>query len=156
MGSIDPIGNDVQKKIQYKWHASSTKLLGLSEIEPTLPDYIGQIVTWKKDCVIQMCDRIQTVSGRSWIATLANNWNVSEYVLYGTFIDRVLGNESLHYHETLNICHDYWFQESLSLEQLDRFIAHINSQQVAIMISSKAKIPVERYYCLLQKYFARF
>lgn len=152
----DPIGNEAQKKIQYKWHATSTKLLGLSEIEPTLPDYIGQIITWKKDHVIQMCDRIEAVSGKCWIETLANSWNVSEYILYGTFIERVLGDKSLHYSEALNICHDYWFQDSLSTEELEEFITQINSQQVAIMVSSKAKIPVERYYPLLQKYFEGF
>ena len=152
----DPIGNAEQKKIQYKWHASSSKLLGLADVEPSIPDYIGQAITWKRDYVKQMCDRIEKVSGRGWIETLANSWDISEYTLYGTFVDRLIADNSRHYAESLNISHDYWFQESLSAAELDKFISRIEPQHSAIMISSKAKIPVERYYPLLQKHFQEF
>lgn len=152
----DSVGNSVQKQIHYKWHVSSAKLLGLSTIEPCIPDYISQIVAWKKDSVRHMCDRIESISGRHWIDSIANAWHVSEYILYGFFVDRFLEQDSPHFHDANFICHDYWYNKSLSITELEQFIVKTSHEQVAIMISSKANIPVERYYPLLEKYFPKF
>ena len=152
----DNVGNALQKKIHYKWHLSSAKLLGLSTIDPSIPDYISQIVAWNKDSVKQMCDRIESISGRHWINSIANAWHVSEYTLYGLFVDLVLDKDNSHYHDANFICHNYWYTQSLSITELERFVAQTASEQVAIMITSKADIPIEYYYPLLKKYFPEF
>ena len=152
----DSIGNEIQKEMHHKWHISSTKLLGLPSIDPSISNYISQIAAWKKDSVRQMCDRIESVSGRHWIDSVANAWHVSEYTLYGLYVDYFLDKDSPHYHDANCICHDYWHTKPLSTLELDRFIAQIAPEQVAIMISSKANIPVGHYYHLLGKYFPEF
>lgn len=146
-------GNDVQKQWHLKWHKSAGKLLGLSEIDMTIPDYITQIVSWRRDCVLQLCQHLENVSGRSWIETLCNSWNISEYVLYGIFVDSILEG-SRHYYDDKNICHNYWLPETLNKLELESFIKNINSEQVAVMISAKAGMPVKQYYSVLEKEFA--
>jgi hypothetical protein len=146
-------GNDVQKQWHLKWHQSAAKLLGLSEIDPTIPDYITQIISWRKDCVLQLCQQLEKISGRSWIETLCNSWNLSEYVLYGIFVDNVLKG-ARHYYNDKNICHNYWLAESLSKLELEDFIKNIDPEQVAVMISAKAGMSVESYYPVLEKEFA--
>jgi hypothetical protein len=150
----NPEGNDVQREMHFKWHQSASHLLGLAEVDMTIPDYIGHIITWKRENVLQLCQQIERVSGRGWIETLANSWHLSEYVLYGIFIDHILKEQSGHYYESQNICHDYWFPESLSDEQLQKFVAEISPEHVAVMISAKSGMPVERYQPLLEKTFS--
>ncbi|NJN48605.1 MAG: chaperonin GroEL, partial [Alkalinema sp. RL_2_19] len=40
----DDVGNDVQRAMHRKWHESAAKVLGLSTIEPQIPDYIGNLI----------------------------------------------------------------------------------------------------------------
>ena len=147
-------GNDVQKQWHLKWHESASKLLGLPDVNMEIPDYIDQIVSWRRDCVLQMCDHLESISGRSWIETLCNSWHLSEYVLYGIFIERILQEESGHYYEDKNICHNYWLSESLGDCELKHFIKSIDPEQKAVMISAKAGMPVEQYYSVLKQEFA--
>jgi hypothetical protein len=64
-----------------------------------------------------------------------------------------LKEPSGHYHEKHNICHDYWLTHPLSYEQLETFIREIRIEHVAVTISAKAGIPVDRYKSLLEKTF---
>ncbi len=147
----DPIGNDVQKQWHLKWHESASRLLGLSNVDPLIPDYIGNIITWKRENVVQLCQRIELISGRSWIETVANTWDLSEYVLYGTFVTQLLQDKSDHYYDSQNICLDYWLDKPLTNEEdLKRFIEQIRPEHVALMISAKSNTFVSDYAKLIK------
>ena len=149
----DVEGNDMQKQWHLKWHKSASQILGLSNVNMIIPDYIDQIVSWRKDRVIQLCQHIESVSGLSWIETLCNFWNLSEYVLYGIFIERILQEKSGHNFENNHICHNYWFNKALPPKELESFINAIEPDQVAIMISAKSNMTVESYRSLLEERF---
>jgi Family of unknown function (DUF6492) len=146
----DDIGNETQRQMHHKWHQSASQLLDLPDINPAVPDYIGNLITWKKSNVVQMCDYLEQTSGRGWIETLGNVWNLSEYVLYGTYIDRVLGAAAGQYADSHNFCHDYWMPENLDDQKLQNWIAGVARDQVAVMISAKAGISVDRYAAMIQ------
>jgi hypothetical protein len=150
----DPNGNDVQRNMHFKWHEAASRLLGLPDVDMTIPDYIGNIITWKRENVVQLCQHLEKVSGRGWIETLANSWHLSEYILYGIFIDRILKEQSGHYYEPENICHDYWYTQPLPDEQLQNFFGEIRPEHVAVMISAKSGMPVERYKPFLETTFS--
>jgi hypothetical protein len=145
----DSEGNDVQREFHRKWHESASQLLGLPDVDPGIPDYIGNLITWKRENVVRLCQHLEQVSGRNWIETLGSTWNLSEYVLYGLFVDRVLKEASGQYPDAHNFCHDYWFTQQLSRQELAQFINKIEADKVAVMISAKARIPVEEYQPLL-------
>lgn len=147
----NPTGNKLQRKMHLKWHQSASHLLGLPDVDKTIPDYVGHIITWRRDRILQLCQHIEQRSGRSWMETLGNSWHLGECVLYGIFIDRILQEQSGHYYEEHNICHSYWFSQPLSDEQLKNFLSEIQPEHVAVSISAKSGIPVERYKHLLQE-----
>lgn len=147
----DDIGNDVQRQMHEKWHASAAQLLGLSSFDPKIPDYIGNLITWRKDDVIRLRRHLENCSGRGWIETLGRVWNLSEYVLYGMYVDQVLGDQSQHYAIAQNLCHDYWLPQSLSPAELQTWMAQLHPEQVAIMISAKSGMSVADYAPLLKQ-----
>lgn len=151
----EPLGNDIQKKIQYKWHQAASRLLALPNIDNQMPDYIGQIVTWRHDHAIQLCNHLEQVGGKNWLEVLANSWHVSEYALYGIFVNRILQERSQHYFDPQIICHDYWEPISLSQQQLENFIEQIRPEHVAIMISAKAKMAPSYYQPIITKILAQ-
>lgn len=131
------------------WHQESSRLLGLPATPMPAPDYVGNLITWRKDNVYKMCDRIEEVSGTDWVQTLGKQWHLSEYTLYGTFVDRILGEDCGHYRELNKICHDYFTPTPLSNAELRQFLSKIHPDQVAVMIASKAGMPVSEYKHLL-------
>lgn len=146
----DPIGNPMQKQMHQKWHESAAKLLDV-EVDPQIPDFIGQVMTWRRSNVISLCKRIEEVTGKSWINAIANTWHFSEYVLYGIYVTQILKASSRHYLDAQTICHDYWDPRPLSTEEVREFIKTIKPHQFAIMISAKAGINVQQYQSMLKE-----
>lgn len=139
-----------QTPIGLEWHQTANRLLAVSGNTPPVPGYVGQIVTWRRDNLIKMYEHIQNVSGRGWIEAVSSSQNLSEYILYGVFVDQVLQNSSGHYEDSQRICAEYWSNESMSDEQLQKFFLEIEPQDIAVMISAKAGIPVDRYQNLIE------
>jgi hypothetical protein len=136
-------------KAHVKGHQTAEQLLGISnETFPKL-GYIGNVITWRRDNVLKLYQKLESVSRKSYIETLANSWYLAEYILYGVFVNYFLKENSGHYFDSRKIVHEYWYPQPLSDKQLQNFFAEIQPQQVAVMISAKAGIPVERYEHLL-------
>lgn len=133
-----------------KWHQTASHLLGLSPTPMPAPDYVGNLITWRKDNVVKMCDRLQEVAGCDWIQTLGRVWHFSEYTLYGTFIDRCLGEDSGHYRESNKLCFDYFTHTALSDLETRQLLTQVQPDQVAVMFASKARMPVEQYQPLFE------
>jgi hypothetical protein len=134
-----------------KWHRTAAELLGLPHVNYPVPGYIGQIMTWRRDNLLQLYQHIENISGRNWIETVCSSWDLSEYVLYGVFVDQVLRERSGHYSDSQRICHEYWSEETMTDEQLKNFFAEIYPHDKAVMISAKAGISVQRYENLVNK-----
>lgn len=132
------------------WDLTAAKLLGL----PTqkLPNYLHALVTWRHDNVVKLFQHLEAVSGRGAIATLCRSWHLSEYQLYGAFVEHFLGNESGHFWETRGLCKEYWDPVNLPNADLESFLSNIEPDCVAVMISAKAGISPTRYQALLEKY----
>jgi hypothetical protein len=151
--------NAIQRDMHRKWHESATQLLGINAIDPNMPDYnvpdyIGNLITWKRHNVQLLCEHLEQQSGKSWMETLGKTWHLSEYVLYGLFVEQVLGERSGHYIASHNFCHDYWLPEKLDDHALQHWIETVMPEQVAVMISAKAGITVDRYEPMLKAAYA--
>ena len=132
-----------------KGHQTANQLLGISDVSFPNLGYIGNVITWRRDNVLKLYQKLESLSGKGYIETLANSWNLAEYILYGVFVDYFLKEESGHYYDSQKITHEYWHPKPLSDEQLHNFLAKIQPQHVSVMISAKADIPVDRYEHLL-------
>lgn len=133
------------QKTHSLWCETASKVLNLPSIQYPTANYIGNIITWKREHVLQLHQHLENVSGRGWIETIANSWHISEYILYGMFVNLVLKEKSQHYYDTKRICHNYWKNVPMSQKELDKFVLSIPPEQIAVMISAKAGMPIELY-----------
>lgn len=129
------------------WYAAAYAHLGLTDDRYGLPrpNYIGNLISWKRENVRAMCDRVEQVSGRSWLETLARAKTLSEYVLYGVFVDQVLGEAAGHFYDWSPLCQEYWSPQPLDEDGLAQFFAATQPENIAVMLSAKARINPDSY-----------
>ena len=127
-----------------RWHEVSHKLLKLP-LEYPCPNYLGNFITWKRDNVLALHQYLEKVSGRSWVETIANSWHLSEYILYGTFVESILQEKSQHYFDAQTICHNYWDTTPMSKIEVDNFFEELPRDYFAVMISAKSHTEISTY-----------
>ncbi len=127
------------------WPNVACDLLKLPKPVFPAPNYIGNVITWKRENVFKLYQYLETIYNRDWIKTIVSFWHLSEYFVYGIFVDQVLGEQSGHYYDPFNRCHEYWTPKSLSDQQIQEFFSGVAPNHLYVMISAKAGIPVNRY-----------
>lgn len=127
------------------WHQTSAKLLGLPPSDYLGATYIGNLITWRRDTLQLLYRRIESVTGLAWPEAICRQWHLSEYILYGVFVEHVLKNETCHYNSCIPLCHISWDYTLNSNADLARFFSEIWPEHVAVMVSSKQNIEVSRY-----------
>ncbi len=125
------------------WHDVARRLLGIPPARPPLPDYISAFTAWDRGTVLALQDRIQQATGRPWLDALAGQLHVSEFILYGVFVDDVLGEQANAAPTESMLCHSYWHQSPLDFETARKFVQALPADDVAIMISAKSHTPLD-------------
>ena len=138
-------------------YATAYRLLGLEGFCSGVvrPNYIGNLISWRQSHVWALRDRLEQVWNRPWLETLARSKTLSEYILYGVFVDQVLGQAANHFYDCSPLCHEYWKAQPLSDPQMDEFFAAIQPSHIAVMLSAKAGIAPSRYQPYLQRFQAQ-
>jgi hypothetical protein len=136
-------GVDEQLPRHVVWHDVARSLLGAPAGSPPFPDYISALNVWDRSIVCALQDRIQEITGRPWIEAVGSQLHFSEYILYGVFVDHVMG--APHNGSPIDSmrCHDYWKTEPLDPDKARDFVAGVRPEDVAIMISAKSRTPLE-------------
>ena len=142
-------------KTQIKWCHTATTLLGLPPLptfnrENPFVSYVGNLITWRRDNILQLHQHIERVTQKSWLEAIANSWNFSEYMLYGIFVERILKDRSGHYCDLQPVTHEYWGTKPLTKEQLQQFWQNITPECFAVMISAKSKTPIDAYVSFIK------
>jgi hypothetical protein len=83
-----------------------------------------------------MCDRIELVTGMTWPAALTRTPHSSEYLLYGTFVDRVLDDRNAVWVDESDRCLTYWDMTPLQTDQADVLIEQFADGDLAVLVSS--------------------
>lgn len=126
------------------WHDVARRLLGLPQAgPPPLPDYVSALNVWDRRVVLALRDRIERVTGRSWLDAIASQLHVSEFILYGVFVDGVLGTSAEVFAADSMLCHSYWETAPLAPAAAAGFVRGLSPEDVAVMISAKSGTPVE-------------
>ena len=125
------------------WHEVACRLLGLPPPgPPPLPDYVSALNVWDGSLVAQLRDRLEEVNGRPWLDTIASQRHVSEFILYGVFVERVLGTAANVFSTDSMLCHSYWQSTPLTAESARQFLDALALDDVAVMISAKSRTPL--------------
>ena len=125
------------------YHNVARSLLGLPSTPPPFSDYIHMPSVWDRSTVLALQEHIQRVTGRHWIDVVASQLHVFECILYGVFVDEVLGGSEGIARTDSMFCHNYYETKPLSLDSACEFVSRISSEDFAIMISAKSRTPLD-------------
>lgn len=136
-------GQELIGEMNSKWHNVAYELLGLEAKERYLTNYVGNLITWKRDNLIALRKYVEERSHRGFVQTVGSLVTFSEYVLYGSFVESILKEDSGHYHyNTINsLC--YWSDQKLDRSGLDELKKKLNDDHVAVMVSAKSRTPID-------------
>jgi hypothetical protein len=121
------------------WHSVARRLLGVSgTVSPPAPDYISPITVWDPAVVRSLMQHIAESTGRNWLDAVAAELHVSEFVIYGVFVDHVLGGI-----EPLDgpLCHNYYERIPLGPADALAFADEMPAGALGAMISSHSHTP---------------
>ena len=120
------------------WHENAARLLGIPATSAPFDDYIGQVISWRRDLVLAMCRRIEAVTGTSWANAIARTMHVSEYLLYGVFVERVASAPSV-WIDSNPRCNLRWEPIPLAYGAVADYLAALNPDDIALMISAHSR-----------------
>lgn len=124
------------------WYKVARELLGLPPAEPPYPDYISSPLAWDPAIVRKMLARVTATTGRPWATAIASRLDFSECVLYGVFVDGVLGAPANSFASSDSLCLAYWERTPLNLDSAENFIRSIRPSDIAAVIQSKSRTPM--------------
>jgi uncharacterized protein DUF6492 len=134
------------------WHRTAAKLLGLPVRHYFGADFIGNAITWRRDVCFEMRERISSVGSAHWFSMITRQTQLSEYILYGIFVQEVLGSQDLRHMPTSDeICLNSWdFDFPQRAEDRARLLAErLRPYHVAINIQSSLRLPSTEFRNLL-------
>jgi hypothetical protein len=127
------------------WQRAAGRLLGLPDTGFHGGEYIDPLVTWRPDVARGLVRRIEEISGRNWVATLARTQHFAEYVLYGVYADKILGLDAAgHVPETQSLSHPMWSGSFENDDAIDAFVDALEPQHAACLIQSTLAESIER------------
>jgi hypothetical protein len=132
-----------QAPLHARWVRTSHRLLGLPA--PTFPatDYIGHIIVWDRRSVRAMIERIEAATGSEWVEALCRARDISEYMLYGTFVQHSPRHMAGHVLTSSKHCLSYWGAEALDRAALEAMLRDAGNDYVAFSAASFSGTPVE-------------
>ncbi|AOO79975.1 DUF6492 family protein [Bosea vaviloviae] len=148
---VKPAGITAAMTEHVAWCEMAARLLGLPRPTMPSPDYINNLVSWRRDNVRALLTRIEQISGRDWVSAIASQRQFSEYMIYGYFVERVLGLEAAgHTPDGFELCKVYWGGDAGGLASLRSFEDVLDEGQVAVGVQSFIGQPVERLKALFE------
>jgi Family of unknown function (DUF6492) len=123
------------------WHRVARSLLGLPPAAPPYPDYISSLLAWDPMIVRRMLARVAATTGRPWPTAIAGQLHFSEFVLYGVFVDGVVGAPANSFASDDPLCLSYWEHAPLNMESGAQFARGVRPTDVAALIQSKSRTP---------------
>jgi hypothetical protein len=136
-------GEQLRTDFGLRWRQVASTLLGLPRVEDSLTSHVGMLITWRRRNLERLHSHIEQVHGRSWVEAVCVQPSLSEYCLYGTFCEEVLGSRSGHYFDSTINTLNYWPDEPLDDVGLGKLRARLRPEHVGVMISAKSRTPMK-------------
>lgn len=136
-------GATADSEMHRKWHRVSARMLGLPATEYFGADYIGHLVTWRRDNVLALHRKLEEITRRPWDQAVARELAFSEYILYGIFAEHVLGAASNQTPTSSELMHASWHYPLNTEEGRTDFIGGLEDAHVGVAIQSTDDFSLE-------------
>ncbi len=117
------------------WSRNAGRSLGIADVGGSAHDYITTLIAWDRATVVAMAAHIEDVHARNWVEVIGGSRRYSECIIYGRFVDEVLGGAG-HWHDSREFCRVHWTGDPLTDEAFEAFVAGMEPSQVAIGMQS--------------------
>lgn len=124
------------------WHSVAARLLGLTPEAEYDTNYIGNAICWRRDNVLKMNRLLESVANKSWERAVAPLSGFSEYILYGMYANRVLGEASGHWNDDKIRTLNHWTPAPLDMAGLQELKSRLSPEYHSVMVSAKSRTPV--------------
>jgi hypothetical protein len=127
-----------------QWHRIARRLLGLPPLAGLpQPDYVSALNVWSPGTVRAMQRRITEVTGRHWMDAFTAQLQISEFILYGVFVDEIMAGSGSSWPGDASFCHNYWETTPLDRAGAIAFADRLDPAAIGMMISAKSHTPHE-------------
>jgi Family of unknown function (DUF6492) len=135
-----------QNRDVYEWTDSAKQILGLADRVIPPVTYVANLIAWHRTNVIALRQHIEALHSRHWIEVVCQHRNISEYMLYGIFVEHVLGLQAAqHVLTDTELIKPSWSYPLKDAVKLQEFFSTLDETHVGVMIHSKDDVPVEIY-----------
>lgn len=129
-------GGVVEGMQHVKWNRTVSRLLGVAPDTIPMADYVGNVISWNRQLVLEARKQIEDVTGLPWHVAYTRGRSVSEYVTYGLYVDKVAGRDrSKVWIDERSWCHTYWGPGPLSPADVPNFVRGLKDDDIALSIA---------------------
>jgi hypothetical protein len=141
---------DMTQQGHVGWCKSTASMLGLTPPSFPASDFINNLISWRSANIIALHEHIEARSGRDWVSTISRNRSFSEAMIYGMFVDHVMGATAGHYADDFPLCRTWWMGEIATPDTIDAFVAGMEPGQVAVGVQSFIAAPLQHLWSLVR------
>ncbi|MEE4660635.1 MAG: DUF6492 family protein [Halieaceae bacterium] len=127
--------NQYRDRRYQNWYRFAGNVCGVQDPQTISGSYIAQLNSWRHENVIELY-RLLEQRGTHWMTRVMRCLDFSEFVLYGAFVDHVLGDFSGHYTDTEQLCHSSWFYPVETESDVESFIDRLLPAHRAVHLQS--------------------
>lgn len=130
---------------QKDWHRSAARLLGIADEETGAADYVGPLISWRRDICLQLQKRLEEKWHGPMAQTLMREQRLSEYTLFGLFADQLLPKpDEKHLRTGEELCLSTWSFDREG-DMAASLCQALRPQHCAVNLQSNLRWPFERY-----------
>ncbi|MEO0545044.1 MAG: DUF6492 family protein [Pseudomonadota bacterium] len=131
----EPEGALTAQNDHMHWVDHAAQSLSITQNERVLDNFVCSFVTWRRQTVVDMCAHMEKVHGKSWVATVGSSRKFSECMLYGAYVNAVLGGAD-HWQTSSELCPMKWFNPAPSEAELADMVANLTPEAVGLGVQS--------------------
>lgn len=125
------------------WHRAAARLLGLPVTDYLGSNYAGELITWRKDALGPLRERIEQITGKPWPRALLAAGEFSDTILHGVFAEQFLPGR--YQFEDAPISLDGWSHDLSTSAGVQRLLDDLGPGQSAVRIPTDS--PVAMAHC---------
>jgi Family of unknown function (DUF6492) len=105
--------------------------------------YIDTLVAWRRESALAMCEYLARRFHGNWQKAFKNRINISEYNLYGLYVDEIAPEQAVHFASDQFLCKTHWANKSLTEQEIAIFFNTLAPQEVALCFQSFAGVDMD-------------